>query len=145
MTLKIALDSDALSGILHYSDIIYEKVSRQRVLEVYIPVPVYAEQVIYPGSALPEILDVIPAVVVALTQRDVDQLGAVWFSVLAAPMDPQRRKTFWRAHKMDCLIAAMALQHGWLLVTRNAKEFQYFAHVGLNFCSVAEFARQYLE
>ncbi len=144
MTLKIALDSNALIDVLPYSDLIYEKVRRKRTLEVYIPVLVYAEQAIHPGSALPEILDAVPATVVALTQIDADRLGAIWAQVLESPMDRQKKKLFWKDNKMDCLIAAMALQHEWLVISNNVQDFSYFKTAGLRLCSVAEFVTQVL-
>ncbi len=144
MTLKIALDSNALVGVLPYSALIYERVRQHHALEVYIPVVVYAEQVIHPGSALPEILDAVPATVVSLTQTDADRLGSIWSQVLGTPMDRQKRKRFWEDNKMDCLIAAMALQREWLVVTNNVQDFSYFKTAGLRFCSVTEFVTQVL-
>jgi len=140
--LTIAPDSNALKVFVKHSAVIYKQV-QQGALQIYLPVVVYAEQVIYPGSALPNILDTIPITIIPLTQTDADKLGALWPQILI-PMDRQKKRRFWDDNKMDCLIAAMALQHEWLVITNNTQDFSYFEAAGLQFCSVGEFVTRFL-
>ncbi len=140
-TLTIALDSNALRPLLRqYGAQVYSQVSTGE-LRVYIPVLVYAEQMIYPASVIENLLEAFNAQVVPLKVEHADRLGKMWAD-LPDPFQGQRKNALWRRHKFDCLIASMALYEDWLLVTDDNDP--PFHTPGLRTMKVEKFINQHL-
>jgi len=136
MTTPIALDSNVLKPLLRqYGERVYGKVASEE-LSVYIPIPVYAEQVIYPGNVMENLLDAFGARVIPLEVKHANRLGEIW-NTLPGPL---RR---WREHKFDWLIASMSHYEEWVLVTDD--DDPPFQIRGLRRMKLDEFIAQYLE
>ncbi len=137
----IALDSGALKEVFnHYGPAVFECVTQSR-LQVYVPVIVYAEQAIYPKHPIDDVCEALGAQVAPLNISHARQLGQVW-RFLPDPFQNRRKKMFWDQHKFDLLIAAVALEENWLLVTQD--KGPAFQIPGLHTLTVVEFVTQYL-
>jgi len=137
----IALDSNALKALFkHYDLAVHQRVA-QGVLQVYVPVIVYAEQAIYPGMPIDDAVEALNAQVIPLKIRHARRLGRLW-QTLPDPFRRQRKRDLWRTHKFDLLIVAMALHEGWTLVTQDSGPA--FDAPGLPALTVEQFVAQYL-
>ena len=138
--IPIALDSNALKFLFrHHDHDVFERVEQGR-LQIYVPVIVYAEQVIYPGYAIDNVVLALNARVVPLHVDHARRLGKLW-GQRSPSLTHQHDQ--WQAHKFDWLIASMAHYEGWTLVTDDRDP--PFAVPGLETLSVEAFVARYLQ
>ncbi len=139
--IPIALDSGALKEVFkNYGPAVFQRVMQAK-LQVYVPVIVYAEQAIYPKHPIDDVCEALGAQVVPLDINHARQLGQVW-RALPDPFQNQRKKLLWDQHKFDLLIAAVALEENWWLVTLD--KGPAFQIPGLQTLTLPEFITQYL-
>ncbi len=140
--ITIALDSNALQPLFqHHSLAVYQSVARGE-LRVYVPVIVYAEQMIYPKNPVDNVCEALGAQIALLEIAHARRLGVLWRQ-LTDPFQHLRKTALWNQHKFDLLIAACALEENWTLVTED--KGPAFRIPGLRVLTVAEFTAQYLD
>lgn len=143
-TRKIAFDTNVVGPLLaHYGLQILEGVKRQE-WEVYLPIIVYAEQAVWHGDTANAVVEAFGAQVIPLDRRHVETLGNMWNTLRARPRPGEGPENLWRRHRCDWLIAAMAKQEGWLLVSEDTDFQRIQGEVDLQVMRLNEFIQQHL-
>lgn len=144
LTKKIAFDTNVVGPLLNqYGLQILQRVKRTE-WAVYLPIIVYAEQAVWQGDTVNAVVEALGAQVISLDRQHADTLGTMWDNLRTRKRPGEKPEDLWKRHKCDWLIAAMAKQENWLLVSED-KDFQRIKDdVGLQVLRLEEFLTGYL-
>lgn len=143
-TLKVAFDSNAAWEMWKRFGLEISRHVSKESWEVYLPVIVYAEKAVLNPDVADSIVEGLSARVIYLTPAHIEELGQMWTGLRWKPRKGETWSELYKRHKCDWLIAAMAKQENWLLVS-NDRDFQRIKDdVGLRVMRSADFQARYL-